>query len=47
MLISPASTVHGGQHDTEVVTFQWHLRAALVTDEIWSVVLEPVRTVFC
>ena len=33
LAMSPSSTVHGGQHDTEYVTFEFLLHAAFVADE--------------
>ena len=42
--MSPSSTVHGGQHETKYVTFEWPLHAAFVADEIWGFMLEPART---
>ena len=44
MRMSRSSTVHGGQHDTKYVTFEWPLHAAFVADEIWGFMLEPART---
>ena len=38
---SPSSTVHGGQHDTKHVTFEFLMHAAFVADEIWDFMLEP------
>ena len=42
----PASTVHGGQHDTKCVTFELLLHAAFVADEIWGGMLESARTIY-
>ena len=39
-----SSTAHGGQYDTEYVTFMLLLHAAFVTDEIWGDMFEPART---
>ena len=44
MAMSPSSTVHGGQHDTQYVTFELQIHAAFVTDEIWGFMLEPARS---
>ena len=41
MAMPPSSTVHGGQHDTEYVTFELLLHAAFVADETWHDMLEP------
>ena len=42
--MSPFSTaVHGGQHDTKYVTFEFLVHAAFVADEIWGDILEPAR----
>ena len=46
MAMPPSSTVHGGQHDTEYVTFESLLHAAFVADDIWGFVLEPARSSF-
>ena len=46
LVMSPSSTVHGGQHDTKYVTFELLLHAAFVADEIWGDTLEPARTQF-
>ena len=35
-IMSPSSTVHGGQHGTKYVTFELLLHAAFVADEIWG-----------
>ena len=42
--MSPSSTVHGGQHDTKYVTFQFLMHAAFVADEIGGFMLEPACT---
>ena len=42
-IMSPSSTVHGGQHGTKYVTFELLLHAAFVADEIWGFMLEPAR----
>ena len=42
--MTPSSTVHGGQHDTKYVTFDFLLHAAFVADGIWGLMLEPART---
>ena len=44
LVMSPSSTVHGGQHDTKYVTFELLLHAAFVADEIWGCMLEPARS---
>ena len=41
--MSPSSTIHGGQHDANHVTFELLFHAAFVADEIWGDVLEPAR----
>ena len=41
--MSPSPTVHGGQHDTNYVTFELLLNAAFVADENWGDMLEPGR----
>ena len=44
LAMSPFSTaVHGGQHDTKYVTFEFLVHAAFVADEIWGDILEPAR----
>ena len=43
MAMSPSSTVHGSQHDTNYVTFETQMNAAFVADEIWGFMLEPTR----
>ena len=45
LAISPSSTVHGGQYDTEYVTFEYPLHAGFVVDTIWGENLEPARGV--
>ena len=40
-----STVVHGGQHDTEYVTFELLLHAPFVADKIWGFMLEPARTV--
>ena len=42
-IMSPSSTVHGGQHGTKYVTFELLLHAAFVADEIWGFMLEQAR----
>ena len=42
--MSPSSTVHGGQHDTQYLTFELLLHAAFVAYEIWGYMLERART---
>ena len=42
--MSPSFTAHGGQYDTEYVTFELLLHAAFVADEIWGDMLTPART---
>jgi len=41
--MSPSSTVHGGQHDTEYVAFELLTHAAFLADEMLGFILEPVR----
>ena len=36
MAVSPSSTVHGGQHDTNYVTLELLMHAAFVADEVWG-----------
>ena len=45
LVMSPSSTVHGGQYDTKYMAFELLLRVAFVPDEIWGFMLEPARTV--
>ena len=45
LAISPSSTVHGGRHDTQCVTFELLLHAAFVADEIWGFMLAPARNI--
>ena len=40
--MSPASTVHGGQHNTKYVTFELLLHAAFVADEVWGLCLNQL-----
>ena len=41
--MSPSCTVHGGQHDTKHVAFEFLLHAAFVADEIRGNMLEPAH----
>ena len=43
LVMSPSSTVHGGQHDTKYVTFELLLHAAFVADEMWGFMLVSAR----
>ena len=43
MAMPPSSTVHGGQHDPNYVTFELLTHAAFVADEIWGFMSEPTR----
>ena len=42
--MSPSSTVHGGQDDTEVVTFVLLSHEAFVADKSWGFTLERARS---
>ena len=44
MAMSPSSIVHGGQHDTKYVTFEFLMHAAFVVDGIWGFMPEPARS---
>ena len=44
LAMSPSSTVHGGQDDTEVVTFVLLSHEAFVADKIWGFTLERARS---
>ena len=46
MAISPSSTVHGGQHDTNYVAIELLMHAAVVADEIWGILPEPACRFF-
>ena len=46
LVMSPSSTVHGGQHDTKYVTFELLMHAAFVADGIWGFMREPARSEF-
>ena len=43
LAMSASSTVHGGQRDTEHITFELLMHAAFVADEIWGFTLGLAR----